>query len=269
MRNYPLSLTILLAIFRIVSAVIPSAKLRRSVRNLPFKLYRHAHQMLDSHDIIKANIFISVGEAFKPALHLREYGLRKLSSPLDWMMNYSLDEAYRCFSVEFSDFFAECYDSGEGNGKERNVVSKSNVGMISIHAFPKNVALEEFLPTFRAQSKRRFLRMKDKILDSQSVALVISRQISVKKISNFGCKMQMLFTNWGGESRQKLIIINIHHNDNLAPTQIEKRVYKISDSMQIIEFHCNDKSLSGKRPFLGNTLAWHKIMCKLAIQGDF
>lgn len=70
----------------------------------------------------------------------------------------------------------------------------------------------------------------------------------------------------GGKKSQQIIIINIHHNDDFAPTQIEKRVYKISDSLQIIEFHCNDNSLSGKRAFLGNTLAWHRIMCKLAIK---
>lgn len=266
MKDYPFILWLSLKIFRIISALIPHANLRRTMRILPFTLSRHAHQIVDSSDLIKANVFISMGDACKPALHLREYGLRTLSSPLDWMMGYSLDEAYRCFSVGFSDFFAECYDNGDADGKERSVASKSNAGMISIHAFPKKIALDEFLPTFRAQTKRRFLRIKAKILASQSVALVSARAVSVGEMADFGRKMQTLFTNWGGESHQNLIIINIYHNDDFAPTQIEKRVYKISDSLQIIEFYCNDNSLSGKRAFLGNTLAWHRIMCELAIK---
>ena len=111
------------------------------------------------------------------------------------------------------------------------------------------------------------MRIKAKILASQSVALVSARAISVSEMADFGCKMQSLFTKWGGGNRTKnLIIINIHHNDDFATTQIEKRVYKISDSLQIIEFYCNDNSLSGKRAFLGNTLAWHRIMCQLAIK---
>ncbi len=198
MRDYPFSFAIMLKIFRIFAIVIPSANLRRSVRILPFKIFRHAHQIINSNGVIKADIFISMGEACRPALHLREYGLRKFSSPLDWMMSYSLDETHRCFSVGFSDFFAECYDNGGVDGKERNVVSISNVGMISIHAFPKNIALDEFLPTFRAQNKRRFLRIKNKILNSQSVAFVSARAVSVDKIADFGRKMQTLFANWGG-----------------------------------------------------------------------
>ena len=172
MRDYPFGLWLGLRFFRIIASLIPHKNLRRAMRTLPFALSRHAHQILHSSDLIKADMFMSVGDACRPALHLRNYGLRKISNPLDWMMCYSLDEAHRCFSVGFSDFFADCYDNGGGEGKERNVVSKSNDGMISIHAFPKNIALDEFLPTFMAQSKRRFLRVKDKILASQSVALV-------------------------------------------------------------------------------------------------
>lgn len=199
MRDYPFVLSLSLGLFRIISALIPHANLRRKMRILPFALSRHAHQMLDSSDLIRADIFVSVGDACRPALHLREYGLRTLSSPLDWMMSYSLDEAYRCFSVEFSDFFADCYDNGGADGKERSVVSKSNVGMISIHAFPKKIALDEFLPTFRAQTKRRFLRIKANILASQSVALVSARAVSVSEMADFGRKMQSLFTKWGGD----------------------------------------------------------------------
>lgn len=204
MRNYPFCLWLLLKIFRIISVLIPRTNLRRKVRILPFTLSRHAHQMIDSSDLIKANVFLSMGDACKPALHLREYGLRTFSSPLDWMMKYSLDEAYRCFSVEFSDFFTDCYDDGGADGKERSVVSKSNAGMISIHAFPKNVALDEFLPTFKAQTKRRFMRIKAKISASQSVALISARAISVSEMADFGRKMQSLFAKWGGGNHTKI-----------------------------------------------------------------
>lgn len=207
MNPYPFLLSIALKIFKIISALIPNANLRRNARNLPFIISRHICQ-ISKQNLIKADIFISIGDACKPALHLREYGLRKLSSPLDWMYNYSLDEAHRCFCVEFGNFFEKCYDSDKAEGKERNVISISNDEMISIHAFPKNVALDEYLPTFRAKMQRRFQKIKAKIIDSQTIALVISRNDSVDKIANFGRKMQILFKNWGGGILQK--IANYH-----------------------------------------------------------
>ena len=56
--------------------------------------------------------------------------------------------------------------------------------------------------------QRRFQKIKAKIIDSQTITLVISRNDSVDKIADFGRKMQRLFKNWGGGILQK--IANYH-----------------------------------------------------------
>lgn len=39
---------------------------------------------------IKADYYIPVGEACRPAYWLQKYGLRRCALPFDWMMNYDL-----------------------------------------------------------------------------------------------------------------------------------------------------------------------------------
>lgn len=104
MKDYPFCLWLGLRFFRIIASLIPNKNLRRTMRTLPFALSRHAHQILHSNDLIKVDMFMSVGDACRPALHLREYGLRKLSNPLDWMMCYSLDEAHSALAWDLATF---------------------------------------------------------------------------------------------------------------------------------------------------------------------
>lgn len=196
MRPYPLYLEIGLKIARIFACLAWSKNLREKVRNIPFML---SHRFSNLKNTINADMFISLGEACKPALHLRNYGLRKMSCPLDWIMSYGLDEAYRCFEVEFSDFFENCYeDRGQDTkkGKERWIVSASNAGMISIHGFPKSTPLESYLPIFREKMQKRFAKLKSKILDCACVAFVCARNDSVENLADFGKKCIILFDLW-------------------------------------------------------------------------
>lgn len=283
MRPYPLYLEISLKIARIFACLILHKNLREKVRNIPFML---ANRLSNPKNAIKADMFISLGEACKPALHLRNYGLRKMSCPLDWIMSYDLDEAYRCFEVEFSDFFASCYeDKGQDtkNGKERWIVSASNAGMISIHGFPKSASLESYLPIFREKMKKRFAKLKSKILDCACVAFVCARNDSVENLANVGKRFITLFDLWHKtsqantylqhasdkperESKIRVMIINARHNQNLSKTHLQKQVYKISERISVVDFVCDDTSINGKRYFLGNTLAWHSIMCQLRLK---
>lgn len=200
MRSYPLYLECALRLSRFLAIFFPSKSLRAKVRNLPFVL---AHRAFCSKDAIEADIFISLGEACKPALHLRNYGLRKLSSPLDWMMCYDLDEAYRCFEVGFSDFFEKCYEESQKSAKERWVVSTSNAGMVSIHAFPKSIPLNQYLPTFRETMQRRFDRLKSKILACDCIAFVCGRANSTEELADFGKKISKLFAKESKNERER------------------------------------------------------------------
>lgn len=270
MRSYPLYLECALRLSRAFAIFFPSKSLRAKVRSLPFALAHRAFCRFQK-DTIQADIFISLGEACKPALHLRNYGLRKLSSPLDWMMCYDLDEAYRCFEVGFSDFFEKCYEESQKSAKERWVVSTSNTGMVSIHAFPKSIPLNQYLPTFRKTMQRRFDRLKSKILACDCVAFVCGRTNSIEELADFGKKISKLFERESKtrererENKPRIIIINIRHKENIPKNQITKEVLDFGENLQVVEFICDDTSINEKKYFLGNTLAWHTVMLNLRL----
>lgn len=286
MRPYPLLLEIALKICKIFACLIPHKNVRQKLRRFPFVCFHRLYLMVkrnNAKNTIKANVFISAGNACKPALHLRNYGLRKLSCPFDWIMNYDLREFYRCFEVEFSDFFANCYEAGDKTnntqGKERWVVSASNAGAISIHAFPKSMSLESYLPTFREKMQKRFNRLKRKILDSTSVAFVCVRTDSLEDLADFGKKFITLCESWQicqlqnasdknereRESKIRVIIINVRHKEKIPKTSITKQIHNIDENVSIVEFICNDTSINPKQHYLGNTYAWHKIMLQLQL----
>lgn len=269
MRSYPLYLECALRLSRLLAVFFPSKSLRAKVRSLPFALAHRAFCRFQK-DAIKADIFISLGQACKPALHLRNYGLRKLSLPLDWMMCYDLDEAYRCFEVGFSDFFEKCYEEESKSAKERYVVSMSNAGMVSIHAFPKSIPLNQYMPTFRKTMQRRFDRLKSKILACDCVAFVCGRTNSIEELADFGKKIGKLFERESKnererESKPRIIIINVAHKENIPKNQITKKVLDFGENLQVVEFTCDDSSINEKKYFLGNTLAWHSVMLNLRL----
>ena len=43
----------------------------------------------DLRGIIVADLFVSVGNACRPAHYLQKFNLRTFSSPFDWMMEYN------------------------------------------------------------------------------------------------------------------------------------------------------------------------------------
>ena len=164
---------------RLTTLFIPSKSTREYVRDIvPAKIY---HKLF-----IKDSIFLSVGDACKTALHLKASCLRQLSAPLDYMMCYTLQDAHRLFESDFADFFAECYRDEKGQ-----VVDTKN-GMISIHHFPDEVPVQQYLPSFQCIWQRRVKRMKTHIIGASRVVFVCSRADDLKSLTNFAIKMQKL-----------------------------------------------------------------------------
>ncbi|MGX2982765.1 hypothetical protein [Helicobacter sp. 23-1045] len=82
-----------------------------------------------------------------------------------------------------------------------------------------------------------------------------------------GAKCKCCLKIGGGEKfcKKSLIIVNICHKDDFAKNRVERKIHNICDGLCVVEFLCNDTTINGKRPHLGNTLAWHKIICQMTI----
>lgn len=213
---------------------------------------------------IKNTIFLNVGIDCRAALHLKAHLLRKCSAPLDWMMRYSLESAYSLYKSEFIDFFSVCSeDKSKASGDKRFVVA--NNGMVSMHHFPLNVAIDAYLPTFKHTMQRRFINLKAKIIQSKYVVFVCHRSESMESLCDFVLKMRDLIKSWdnnNGKSSEikRIFLINILHNENVCG--FERQIYKISDDLEIIQFVFNDTS-KNQNIWLGNKRLWGRVMSEI------
>ena len=88
------------------------------------------------------DLYMSVGNACRPAYHLALNDLRNEAYPLDWQMEYSLDTVIHLFKTKFSDFFVDIEEAVEFEAACRQVKDVKN-NIISIHHFPRNIELEK------------------------------------------------------------------------------------------------------------------------------
>ncbi|EKL1657414.1 hypothetical protein PQX17_000995, partial [Campylobacter upsaliensis] len=56
-------------------------------------------------DKIEVDLVLSVGYSCRTAYRMKEFNLRQESSPLDWMISYSLDDVYNLMINDFKTFF--------------------------------------------------------------------------------------------------------------------------------------------------------------------
>lgn len=225
---------------------------------LPSKIYQKF--------FIKNIIFLNVGADCRAALHLKAHLLRKLSAPLDWMMCYSLQEAYMLYENEFMDFFsAYSEDISKAHDGKRFVVADN--GMVAMHHFPLGVEISAYLPTFKHLTKRRFLGLKEEIIKAKSVVFVAHRTEGIEILQNFALKMQELINIWCEKingCEKHIFLVNILHEEKAMG--FERQIYKISDNIEIIQFVFDDSS-TNKHYWLGNKKLWGKIMSEIEVLG--
>ena len=128
-------------------------------------------------DKIRADAFISVGPACRPAQYLRKFNLRTFSSPFDWMMSYSLNDAARLIKCGGAGFFAHYaeLERSAADYPHHRFVQDSQTGMISMHDFPRTASVRQHYGEFAAKYKRRFEALKKAICAARHIVFVANR----------------------------------------------------------------------------------------------
>ena len=158
--------------------------------------------------IICADLFISVGEACRPAHYLSKFHLRKFSSPFDWMMSYALRDIIHFLQNNGDDFFAKIQEiRKDETAYSHRFIKDCQTGMVSMHDFPRNKSIEDYHPEFIAKYKRRFANLKDAILNSKHIVFVGNRDDNLQEIQTFLDEMQKIHT-------AKYTFINVRHSKN-------------------------------------------------------
>lgn len=210
--------------------------------------------------LIKSNFVLSLGPACRPAQMLKEAGLRYFSSPLDWMMSYSLSYAARYLLGQETSFFKEWEYIRDT--EKHHVVKDKKSGMVSMHAFPIEQGIEEYLPEFKSIMERRLGNVRSVMAKSDKLVFLSNRKCEEEKIENFATVFAEAF-------HREIFYININDlNDggSLEPYFVDKRIGKC----EIINFYFDDTHKNGREKtnpswWKGNEEKWKFILSKVQI----
>ena len=201
------------------------------------------------------DFMMSIGPHCRPAINMRYNNRRDLSSPLDWMMDYSLETVIHLFRCEFDDFFEQILEddskAGTANGM-RWVTDKKN-GIISIHHFPLETSLEQALPIFYQKMNYRFKRLNNCLKCAQKVVLVTARNESVEEINEFINDFSQIYGSIHGR------LINIRNNEQLGFNEIISKSVETNNRIDYIDYSINDTNKGVFDPN-GNTSVWSRIL---------
>ncbi len=210
----------------------------------------------DYRGIIRADLFVSVGNACRPAHYLQKFKLRSFSSPFDWMMEYKLEHIAYFLKNDGADFFAKfqeiCKDE---SGYSHRFVQDSQTGMVSMHDFPRDECIEAIYPKFIAKYKRRFANLKNAILKSKHIVFVGNRDSNLQEFKRFLEAMQKIH-------KAQYIFINVRHNENLATMTRSVISGGVSIIKAVFYNDTHPKGSDGVNPdaWLGNAKYWDKII---------
>lgn len=163
----------------------------------------------DLRGIIRADLFVSVGGACRPAHYLQKFHLRSFSSPFDWMMSYKLGHIIHFLRNDGADFFAQITEIRENeSGFPHRFVQDSQTGMISMHDFPREMGINECYNEFIAKHKRRFANLKSALLGAKHIVFVGNRNENMESFENFLNEMQKIHP-------AKYTLINVRHKKRI------------------------------------------------------
>ena len=208
-------------------------------------------------ETIKVDCIFSIGAECRPAFYLSEYHFRFQSSPLDWMMKYSLDTTIHFFETKFEDFFDKieeipnkfCHDCKHVKDIKNNVVS--------IHHFKKDVPLSEERTRIRELMLHRAKQVDDIFKKSESIGLICNRPTeSDEEFIDFIKKFSNIYKG------KKITLINIV-DDETAKDVKQSTIFN-QDNLKIIKFTFSDKTPEGnpenKPGWIANYTAWDMVM---------
>ena len=209
---------------------------------------------------INSDVFISLGDACRPAYWLKKAGLRKYTLPFDWMMNYNLDlvlDTLKRPNLNWFDDFSEKPAQDSFNRNVQDNVSK----MISLYHFPQEFSVSEYLPVFKSIFARRQKRFVKILSNYKNVCFVMNRTDFVTDIYNVIKQICDMYpeTNFS--------VINVRQdasNNNIIKYQLNERCVLYDIHFNDVNENGSDKNTNGMF-WIGNTEFWTNLMQNLRL----
>ena len=202
-----------------------------------------------------SDLVLSIGPNCRPARNLSINHLREFSSPLDWMMNYSLDTVLHLFRDRFDDFFAEYEaDSDNPEGSEGMLrVTDTKNQIVSIHHFPDNMRPDSYYPQFIEKMNARIQRLESRIQDVSGIVLISNRADSRDDMLNFLRAFSVIYPHL------RIRLVNIRHDEKMPYNSFRQEMISDEGSMSYVEYILNDTDHGVQNPS-GNLFLWSGIL---------
>lgn len=194
------------------------------------------------------NCILSLGEACRPAIYLKEHNLRYFSSPFDWMRSYPLSTIQNFIDNGFDNFFKNREIVSKAPARKHMVIRDADTGMISMHHFPIETDMDTHYKFFIKQMTTQFSNFIQNIAQSKILAF-ISNGWSTEELKKFKSFIDNKFN-------KNCHMINMIHNMNEEYILLDKYA-------QIYEFHFNDLPSSPRQFWLGNQNKWNYVMSNI------
>lgn len=216
------------------------------------------YEILSDYPNLDADAFISLGHACRAAYWLKKYSLRTCSLPFDWMMGYTLQTILKTFINGVTDWFIQYYEDYERIGRTNRYVIDTLNNIISMHAFPTNKSVKEYMPEFKATFIRRYERMKNLFLTKKKIVFICYRNDDISEFYFFLHTLNELYPHCN------FSLINITHSNN---ENIIKYSTNNINIYQIYSYDINENGGERKNNpdfWIGNTKLWKNICSKMS-----
>lgn len=211
----------------------------------------------------QVDLVLSLGNVCTPALWMKEFSVRSLASPLDWMMSYNLKVALNLIKSDFKDFFIDCENVKKIN-KEYLWVLDKKTQMVSIHHFYTNKDFNQQVIDFNAKSIYRWEKIKHKILESKSIALINVSDEKLEDIELFLIEFFNFFEQIKPFNRD-IFFIHIKNDESKKFNEVCVNQYEVSNNLKIIQYVGNNVYISDNERLeaFKNEFIWDLMMKNL------
>ncbi|HEG2607317.1 DUF1796 family putative cysteine peptidase [Campylobacter sp. W0066.1] len=209
---------------------------------------------------IHADIVLSIGVNCRVAYYLESYNLRKMANPIDWMMEFDLEAVYELFKTDFKNFFINFSKEGVFN-QQYLKIKDLKTNMVSIHHFNHSDKLEKQVQEFNSQSIRRWLKLKNKIVNSKNIVFVYNGT-DEDNITSF---LTLIATYFGIE--KNYFFIQVKNNQNKKWNEIEINQYEITKNIKYYQYIGNDINITNNSEnfWQGNQFLWGEVMKNISL----
>lgn len=211
---------------------------------------------------IHADVVLSVGANCRTAHNIRTHQLSNFAYPLEWVGRYKLKAAYNSFAKDFKDFFLNVKILKEFDAAYFDVMDLTNE-IYSIHLFLKNKDIQEQSKEINSQAIKRWLRLKEKIINIKDVVFAYNGADSIEEIATFLKSVNNLF---GLE--KNYYFIQVKHDENKKWNEIEIYQYEIAKNLKFYQYIGNDANITDNKSYdwCGNSFLWGEVMKNISLR---